>query len=79
MTVEPVTDRGTWFRVENGSAGSAVRRAAERLGSQLGLPAGRIADLAIVAAELTSNLIKHADDGLLLLRPVRRELDAAWR
>ncbi len=76
MTVEPVTDRGTWFRVENGSAGSAVRRAAERLGSQLGLPAGRIADLAIVAAELTSNLIKHADDGLLLLRPVRRELDA---
>ncbi|WP_438941279.1 SpoIIE family protein phosphatase [Micromonospora craterilacus] len=76
VTAEPVSDRGTWFPVENGSAGSAVRRAAERLGDQLGLPAGRIADLAIVAAELTSNLIKHAEDGVLLLRPVRRELDA---
>ncbi|TCB94486.1 transcriptional regulator [Micromonospora zingiberis] len=76
MTAQPVADRGTWFRVESGSAGSAVRRAAERLGGQLGLPDGRIADLAIVAAELTSNLIKHAEDGVLLLRPVRRELDA---
>ncbi|MEV6691054.1 SpoIIE family protein phosphatase [Micromonospora sp. NPDC051196] len=76
VTAEPVSDRGTWFRVETGSAGSAVRRAAERLGGQLGLPDGRIADLAIVAAELTSNLIKHAEDGLLLVRPVRRELDA---
>ncbi|NLU80156.1 SpoIIE family protein phosphatase [Micromonospora sp. HNM0581] len=76
MTAEPVADRGSWFRVENGSAGSAVRRAAERLGDQLGLAEGRVADLAIVAAELTSNLIKHADDGLLLLRPVRREMDA---
>ncbi|PMR58063.1 transcriptional regulator [Verrucosispora sp. ts21] len=76
MTAEPVTDRGAWFRVESGSPGTAVRRAAERLGEQLGLPDGRIADLAIVAAELTSNLIKHAEDGVLLLRPVRRQLDA---
>jgi anti-sigma regulatory factor (Ser/Thr protein kinase) len=76
VTIGPVADRGTWFRVENGSAGSAVRRAAERLGDRLGLPEGRIADLAIAAAELTSNLIKHADDGVLLLRPARRELAA---
>ncbi|TBL28329.1 transcriptional regulator, partial [Verrucosispora sp. SN26_14.1] len=76
VTAAPVSDRGTWYRVENGSTGSAVRRAAERLGNELALPEGRIADLAIVAAELTSNLIKHADDGMLLLRPVRRELDA---
>ncbi|MGC5031515.1 SpoIIE family protein phosphatase [Micromonospora sp. DT229] len=76
VTAEPVSDRGTWFRVETGSTGSAVRRAAERLGGQLGLPNSRIADLAIVAAELTSNLIKHAEDGVLLVRPVRRELDA---
>ncbi|WP_199743924.1 MULTISPECIES: SpoIIE family protein phosphatase [Micromonospora] len=76
LTAEPVTDRGIWFRVETGSPGSALRRAAERLGEQLGLPDGRVADLAIVAAELTSNLIKHAEDGVLLLRPVRRELDA---
>ncbi|WP_436837422.1 SpoIIE family protein phosphatase [Micromonospora orduensis] len=73
---DAVTDSGIWFRVEAGSAASAVRRAAERLGSQVEMGAARIADLAIVAAELTSNLVKHADDGVLLLRPVRRAGEA---
>ncbi|GLY22439.1 SpoIIE family protein phosphatase [Micromonospora sp. NBRC 101691] len=72
MTTEPVSDQGLWFRVETSSAASAVRRTAERLGDQLHLGARRTADLAIVAAELTSNLVKHAQDGVLLLRPVRR-------
>ncbi|MFI6227376.1 SpoIIE family protein phosphatase [Micromonospora echinospora] len=72
MTTEPVSDQGLWFRVETSSAASAVRRAAERLGEQLHLGARRTADLAIVAAELTSNLVKHAQDGVLLLRPARR-------
>ncbi|WP_433389197.1 SpoIIE family protein phosphatase [Micromonospora sp. KLBMP9576] len=72
MIHDPVPDRGIWFRIESGSAASAVRRAAERLGIQLDLGDARTADLAIVAAELTSNLVKHADDGVLLLRPVRR-------
>ncbi|MFF5172635.1 SpoIIE family protein phosphatase [Micromonospora sp. NPDC000089] len=69
--MEVVPDAGVWFRVESGSAASAVRRAAERLGRQLGLADSRTADLAIVAAELTSNLVKHAQDGSMLLRPVR--------
>ncbi|MFG1886750.1 SpoIIE family protein phosphatase [Micromonospora sp. NPDC049051] len=73
---DAVSDRGVWFRVESGSAASTVRRAAERLGNQLDLGADRIADLSIVAAELTSNLVKHADDGVLLLRPVRRDGEA---
>ncbi|MER7168214.1 SpoIIE family protein phosphatase [Micromonospora sp. NPDC000207] len=68
-----VPDRGIWFRVESSSAASAVRRAAERLGDQLRLGDTRTADLAIVAAELTSNLVKHADEGSLLLRPVRSD------
>ncbi|WP_433687732.1 SpoIIE family protein phosphatase [Micromonospora carbonacea] len=72
MTPDAVSDHGLWFRVESGSAASAVRRAAERLGGQLGIGDARTADLAIVAAELTSNLVKHAEDGVLLLRPVRR-------
>ncbi|MEV0327122.1 SpoIIE family protein phosphatase [Micromonospora echinospora] len=72
MTTDPVSDQGLWFRVETSSAASAARRAAERLGEQLHLGAQRTADLAIVAAELTSNLVKHAQDGVLLLRPVRR-------
>ncbi|WFE61653.1 ATP-binding SpoIIE family protein phosphatase [Micromonospora sp. WMMD712] len=71
MTPDAVSDHGLWFRVESGSAASSVRRAAERLGAQLGIGDARTADLAIVAAELTSNLVKHAEDGVLLLRPVR--------
>ncbi|MGS2613857.1 SpoIIE family protein phosphatase [Micromonospora sp. LZ34] len=76
MTAETVPDAGIWFRVETSSAASAIRRAAERLGGQLGLGEARTADLAIVAAELTSNLVKHAEEGNLLLRPVRREHEA---
>ncbi|MFI1195927.1 SpoIIE family protein phosphatase [Micromonospora sp. NPDC020750] len=72
MIAEDLSDHGLWFRVESGSTASAVRRAAERLGRQLEIGEARTADLAIVAAELTSNLVKHAEDGVLLLRPVRR-------
>ncbi|MFC4021091.1 SpoIIE family protein phosphatase [Micromonospora sp. GCM10011542] len=72
MNGDAVTDRGLWFRVESGGTASSVRRAAERLGDQLELGEARTADLAIVAAELTSNLVKHAQEGVLLLRPVRR-------
>lgn len=72
MTADVVADHGVWFRVENGSAASAARRAAERLGQQVELPGQRVADLAIITAELTSNLVKHAQEGNLLLRPVRR-------
>ncbi|MFI7519123.1 SpoIIE family protein phosphatase [Micromonospora globbae] len=76
MREDAVTDRGIWFRLEAGSTGSVVRRAAERLGQQLELGDARTADLAIVAAELSSNLAKHAEDGVLLLRPVRGEREA---
>ncbi|MEV6366383.1 SpoIIE family protein phosphatase [Micromonospora musae] len=76
MTDDAVGDRGVWFRMESGSTGSAARRAAERLGRRLELGETRTADLAIVAAELTSNLVKHAEEGALLLRPVRREREA---
>ncbi|WP_432907708.1 SpoIIE family protein phosphatase [Micromonospora matsumotoense] len=71
MSYDVVPDAGHWYRLESGSAASAVRRAAERLGGQLGLGENRVAELAIVAAELTSNLVKHAQEGVLLLRPAR--------
>jgi anti-sigma regulatory factor (Ser/Thr protein kinase) len=38
---------------------------------ELAMPERRIADLAIVAAEAAGNLVKHAEQGVLLLRPVR--------
>ncbi|MCW3842924.1 SpoIIE family protein phosphatase [Micromonospora yasonensis] len=72
MSADVVADHGLWFRMESGGGASGVRRAAERLGQQLELGAQRVADLAIVTAELTSNLVKHAHEGSLLLRPVRR-------
>ena len=68
-----LVDEGVWFRVEDPSAVSAVRRTAERLGTQVGLPSNRVGALAIVAAELASNLAKHADEGRILVRPTRDE------
>jgi anti-sigma regulatory factor (Ser/Thr protein kinase) len=70
---EGLLDEGLWFRVEAAGTASAVRRAAERLAIELGMTDPRRADLAIVAAEVASNLVKHADEGVLLLRPVRAD------
>ena len=73
---EGLLDAGVWFRVEAAGTASAVRRAAERLAVELGIPAQRIADLSIVAAEVAGNLVKHADQGVLLVRTVRTEEQA---
>lgn len=70
---EGLLDGGLWFRVEAASTASTVRRAAERLAAELGLGDRRAADLSIVVAEVAGNLAKHADQGVLLLRPVRAE------
>jgi anti-sigma regulatory factor (Ser/Thr protein kinase) len=68
---EGLLDAGVWFRVEATGTAAAVRRAAERLATELGMPPKRIADLSIVATETASNLVKHADEGTLLVRAVR--------
>jgi anti-sigma regulatory factor (Ser/Thr protein kinase) len=68
---EGLLDEGVWFRVEEPGTASAVRRAAERLATDLAMPDKRVADLAIVAAEAAGNLVKHANQGTILLRPVR--------
>ncbi len=68
---EGLLDEGVWFRVEAAASASAVRRAAERLAVELGMPERSIADLSIVAAEAAGNLAKHADEGVVLVRPVR--------
>ncbi|MDR7279767.1 SpoIIE family protein phosphatase [Catenuloplanes atrovinosus] len=65
-----MSDEGTWFRIDNASVASTVRRAADRLAETIGL-AERAGDLAIVVAEMTSNLLKHTTEGTLLLRTVR--------
>jgi anti-sigma regulatory factor (Ser/Thr protein kinase) len=68
---EGLLDEGVWFRVEEATSASGVRRMAERLATELALPERRINDLSIVVAEAAGNLVKHADQGVVLLRPVR--------
>nr|WP_157296647.1 SpoIIE family protein phosphatase [Actinoplanes globisporus] len=68
---EELLNGGAWFRVEAAATASAARRAAERLATELGLPEKRTADLSIVTAEAAGNLVKHADQGTLLVRAVR--------
>ena len=68
---EQLLDGGAWFRVEAAATASAARRAAERLATRLGLSEKRTADLSIVTAEAAGNLVKHADQGTLLVRAVR--------
>jgi anti-sigma regulatory factor (Ser/Thr protein kinase) len=58
----------SWFPVEDASAAGAVRRAASALAHRLAFPERRIAEVGIVATELATNLAKHADQGVLLLR-----------
>jgi anti-sigma regulatory factor (Ser/Thr protein kinase) len=70
---EGLLDGGVWFRVEEAGSASGVRRAAERLATELGMTERRGADLAIVVAEAAGNLVKHADEGSLLVRAVRAE------
>jgi anti-sigma regulatory factor (Ser/Thr protein kinase) len=73
---EGLLDTGVWFGVEAPGSASAVRRAAERLAVELGMPERRGNDLAIVVAEAAGNLAKHAEQGVLLLRPVRTAVRA---
>jgi anti-sigma regulatory factor (Ser/Thr protein kinase) len=73
---EGLLDGGAWFRVEAAATASAARRAAERLAAELAMPDNRTADLSIVTAEAAGNLVKHADQGMMLVRTVRTELQA---
>ena len=68
---EGLLDAGVWFRVEAPGTAATVRRTAHRLAGELGMPERRANDLSIVVAEAAGNLAKHADQGVLLLRPVR--------
>lgn len=68
----PLADDMRWLPVEAAGAVGAVRRVATGLGERLGLPESRLAELAIVTTELASNLHKHADEGTVLVRSLRR-------
>jgi anti-sigma regulatory factor (Ser/Thr protein kinase) len=66
-----VTPLPSWFRFDDHSAVGAARRHAVEAAQALQLSDRKVADLAIIATELGTNLIRHATDGVLLVRPVR--------
>ncbi len=66
-----VTPVASWFRLGEESAVGAVRRYAVEMAQALQISERQVADLAIVATELGTNLVRHATDGVLLVRPVR--------
>jgi anti-sigma regulatory factor (Ser/Thr protein kinase) len=67
----PVVTDEHWIRVADSTAAGAVRRAAAAVGAALGLGEQRVAELSIIAAEIASNLHKHADEGHVMLRSLR--------
>lgn len=69
------------FRVEDRSQVAQVRRAAEASAGALGFDDVRAGEAAIVATELSTNLLRHAGSGEVMLRssPATGELDViAW-
>lgn len=67
----PQADDVQWMRVEGSSAPGSVRRRAMELAEQLGLSDTRVGEIGIVATELASNLLKHAQEGAIVLRVLR--------
>jgi anti-sigma regulatory factor (Ser/Thr protein kinase) len=67
----PTAEDVAWMRVEDPSAQGAVRRRAVELGERVGLDEDRVGELAIVATEVATNLVKYAEQGLVLLRLLR--------
>jgi anti-sigma regulatory factor (Ser/Thr protein kinase) len=61
-----------WMRVEDDTGPGTVRRRAVELARQMGLDETRTGQVALVATELATNLVKHAQQGVIVLRTLRR-------
>ncbi|MGZ5415798.1 MAG: ATP-binding SpoIIE family protein phosphatase [Nocardioides sp.] len=61
-----------WIRVEGDTGPGTVRRRVVELSRQMGLDETRTGQVAIVATELATNLVKHARGGAVVLRVLRR-------
>jgi anti-sigma regulatory factor (Ser/Thr protein kinase) len=69
--VYPRAQDVAWFGAADASTAGAARRAAVTLAGRLGFSAARSAELGIAVTETMTNLVRHADDGRLLLRVLR--------
>ncbi len=56
-----------WVEIDDRSAVAVIRRLARRLAAGMGLPEQRIDELAIVASEATTNILRYADRGRALI------------
>ncbi|MDI1463264.1 SpoIIE family protein phosphatase [Catellatospora sp. KI3] len=65
------TPAPAWFRLDDLSAVGSVRRFATDLAVAVDFDEQKVNDFAIIVSELATNLVKHAQDGALLVRPVR--------
>ena len=73
-TVTPVereAEDRLWLPATEVAEAGGVRRAAVALGSEVGLSPSALGDLAIIVTEVSTNLARHADRGVVLLRVVR--------
>ncbi|ANT62959.1 hypothetical protein AYJ57_21010 (plasmid) [Salipiger sp. CCB-MM3] len=61
-----------WVEIDDRSAVAVVRRLARRHGQEIGLSEVRIDELAIVATEATTNILRYADRGRALIDVVQR-------
>jgi anti-sigma regulatory factor (Ser/Thr protein kinase) len=64
-----------WLRVEDDIAPGKVRRRAVDLAERVGFDETRAGHVAIVATEVSTNLYRHAREGVVLLRILRRGLE----
>lgn len=62
-----------WYRIDESASVGAARRAAADAGRRLGFSETRCGELSIAATELATNLDRHAVDGQILVRYVRRD------
>ena len=67
-----VADDLAWLRVDDESSPGAVRRQVTELADRLSFKESRSGEIAIVASELATNLVKYAEDGRIVLRLLRR-------
>ena len=67
-----VADDVAWLRVDDESSPGAVRRQVTELSRRLRFQESRTGEIAIVASELATNLVKYAEDGRMVLRLLRR-------
>ncbi|PPK63086.1 ATP-binding protein/SpoIIE family protein phosphatase [Actinokineospora auranticolor] len=67
----PTAEDVIWLPVEELSAVGAARRAVANLAERLAFPGSRAAEVGIAVTEIATNLCKHADQGVLLLRALR--------